>query len=39
MTQQTEVKPGPDWATFIRSHKVAFAAFVAAVILAVVGAV
>jgi hypothetical protein len=39
MTEQTQAKTESDWAAFIRRHKVAFAAFVAAAILAAIGAV
>ncbi len=39
MTEQTPAKSDADWAAFISKHKVAFAAFVAAAILAAIGAV
>jgi len=39
MTQQTTTKADADWAAFISKHKIAFAVFVAAAILAAVGAV
>ena len=39
MTQQIEAKTDSDWAKFIGKHKVAFAAFVAAAILAAIAAV
>ncbi len=39
MTQQMEARTDSDWAAFIRKHKVAFAAFVTAAILAAIAAV
>ncbi len=39
MIQQTEIKTDSDWQRFIRKHWGAFAAFVAAAVLAVAGAV
>jgi hypothetical protein len=39
MTEQTEAKTDSDWAKFIIKHKVAFAAFVVAAILAAIAAV
>lgn len=39
MTQPTEVQSGSDWQRFIRKHKVAFAVFIAAAIVALVSAV
>ncbi len=39
MTEQTYTKTDSDWVAFIRRHKVAFAVFVAATILAAIGAV
>jgi hypothetical protein len=39
MTQPTQTQTAADWSGFMRKHWVAFAAFIAAAILAVVGAV
>jgi hypothetical protein len=39
MTEQTQTKTDSEWARFIRKHKVAFAAFIAAAILAAISAV
>ena len=39
MTEQTQTKTDSEWARFIRKHKVAFAAFIAAGILAAISAV
>ncbi len=39
MTEQTQVQSGSDWQRFLRKHWAAFAAFIAAAILAVAGAV
>ncbi len=39
MTETTEMQSGSDWQRFIRKHKAAFAAFIAAAILAAAGAV